>query len=181
MYVAASTKFQSRGSYGFGKCRVSTETPFRMLDRARAGPRCIMPSMNNETAFEMAVSNIRFGAGVTREVGSDLKDLGVRTALVFADPKLRAMRPIQTVLESLDANGIAAIVYDPVRVEPSDESFHDAIAFARHTEHDGFVAVGGGSTMDTAKAVNLYTTYPPDDFLDYVNPPIGKGLPVPGP
>jgi hydroxyacid-oxoacid transhydrogenase len=35
--------------------------------------------------------------------------------------------------------------------------------------------------MDTAKAVNLYTTYPPDDFLDYVNPPIGKGLPVPGP
>jgi len=137
--------------------------------------------MNNETAFEMAVSNIRFGAGVTREVGSDLKDLGVRTALVFADPKLRAMRPVQTVLESLDANGIAAIVYDRVRVEPSDESFHDAIAFARHTEHDGFVAVGGGSTMDTAKAVNLYTTYPPDDFLDYVNPPIGKGLPVPGP
>ena len=35
--------------------------------------------------------------------------------------------------------------------------------------------------IDTAKAVNLYTTYPPQDFLDYVNPPIGKGLPVPGP
>ena len=35
--------------------------------------------------------------------------------------------------------------------------------------------------MDTAKAVNLYVTYPPADFLDYVNPPIGKGLPVPGP
>jgi hydroxyacid-oxoacid transhydrogenase len=35
--------------------------------------------------------------------------------------------------------------------------------------------------MDTAKAVNLYTTHPPEDFLDYVNPPIGKGLPVPGP
>jgi alcohol dehydrogenase class IV len=41
--------------------------------------------------------------------------------------------------------------------------------------------VGGGSAIDTAKAVNLYTTYPADDFLDYVNPPIGKGLPIPGP
>ena len=35
--------------------------------------------------------------------------------------------------------------------------------------------------MDTAKAVNLYTTYPPADFFDYVNPPLGKGMPVPGP
>ncbi len=43
------------------------------------------------------------------------------------------------------------------------------------------MAVGGGSTIDTAKAVNLYTTYPPADFLDYVNQPVGKGLPVPGP
>ena len=72
-------------------------------------------------------------------------------------------------------------LYDRVRVEPSDESFLDAIAFARARPFDAFVAVGGGSTIDTAKAVNLYTTYPPADFLDYVNPPIGKGLPVPGP
>ncbi len=46
---------------------------------------------------------------------------------------------------------------------------------------DGIIAVGGGSVIDTAKAVNLYTTYPPEDFLDYVNAPIGKAMPVPGP
>jgi hydroxyacid-oxoacid transhydrogenase len=93
---------------------------------------------------------------------------------------LRALAPVHTVLESFDASKIRYDVYDRVRVEPTDESFLDAIAFATAGDYDAFVAVGGGSTIDTAKAVNLYTTYPPADFLDYVNPPIGKGLPVPG-
>ena len=137
--------------------------------------------MTKENAFEMAVSGVRFGVGVTREVGMDLVDLGARRVMVVTDPTLRPLRPVQTVLESLAESGVAAVLYDRVRVEPSDESFMDAIAFGRDGQFDAFVAVGGGSTIDTAKAVNLYTTYPPDDFLDYVNPPIGKGLPVPGP
>jgi hydroxyacid-oxoacid transhydrogenase len=138
-------------------------------------------SATNEIAIEMAVSSVRFGAGVTREVGMDLAELGARRVMVLTDPVVRRLPPVQIVLESLDANRIAAALYDSVRVEPTDESFRDAIAFARRDEFDAFVAVGGGSTIDTAKAVNLYTTYPPTDFLDYVNPPIGKGLPVPGP
>jgi len=138
-------------------------------------------TMAKDIAFEMAVSSVRFGAGVTREVGMDLADLGARRALVITDPTLAAMRPVAIVMESLRDSGVPATLYDRVRVEPSDESFLDAIAFARDGGYDAFVAVGGGSTIDTAKAVNLYTTYPPADFLDYVNPPIGKGLPVPGP
>jgi len=134
-----------------------------------------------DIAFEMAVSGVRFGVGVTREVGMDLKDLGATSALVITDPVLSAMPPVQIVMESLRDNGIRAAFYDRVRVEPSDESFLDAIAFANEGRYDAFVAVGGGSTIDTAKAVNLYTTCPPADFLDYVNPPIGKGLPVPSP
>lgn len=137
--------------------------------------------MANETAFEMATSSIRFGAGVTREVGMDLGDWGVRRALVVTDPKLRQMRPVQAVEEALEEARIPYVVYDRVRIEPTDESFQDAIGFARQAEFDAIVAVGGGSTIDTAKAVNLYTSYPPADFLDYVNPPIGKGLRIPGP
>jgi len=133
-----------------------------------------------EYAFEMAASNVRFGAGVTREVGMDLADLGSRRVLVLTDPTVRRLAPVQTALESLASAGIASTVYDGVRVEPTDESFLHAIAFAAREPYDAFVAVGGGSTIDTAKAVNLYTTFPPADFLDYVNPPIGKGLPVPG-
>ena len=135
----------------------------------------------NDIAFEMAVSSIRFGVGATREVGMDLAELGVKHALVITDPILRQLAPVATVLASLEASGIQYAVFDRVRVEPTDESFLDAIAFGRAGGYDAFVAVGGGSTIDTAKAVNLYTTYPPADFLDYVNSPIGKGLPVPGP
>jgi len=137
--------------------------------------------MANDFAFEMAASAVRFGAGVTREVGADLAELGAARVLLITDPILRQLAPVQTVMESLEANRIPFVVFDRVRIEPSDESFLDAIAFAQQHPFDAIVAVGGGSTIDTAKAVNLYTTYPPADFLDYVNPPIGKGLPVPGP
>src|SRR5712671_3307560 len=137
--------------------------------------------MIREIAFEIAASSVRFGAGVTREVGMDLVDLGVRRALVVTDPNLTRLAPVHTVLTALDAAGVEAVLYDRVRVEPTDVSFRDAIEFVETHPVDGIVAVGGGSVIDTAKAVNLYTTYPPADFLDYVNTPIGKGLPVPGP
>src|SRR5687767_9792715 len=131
--------------------------------------------MNQEYAFEMAASNIRFGWGATREVGMDLSDLGVRRVLVITDPIVRHLHPVQAVLESLDGV-LEYAVFDRVRVEPTDESFAEAARFASEGGFDGFVAVGGGSTIDTAKAANLYSTHPPHDFLDYVNPPIGRGL-----
>ena len=137
--------------------------------------------MNREIAFEMAASSVRFGAGVTREVGMDLRELGVRSALIVTDPTVATLSPVQTVLASLEAAGVEAVLFDRARVEPTDISFHDAIAFANRSRVNGIVAVGGGSAIDTAKAVNLYTTYPPRDFLDYVNAPIGKAMPVPGP
>jgi hydroxyacid-oxoacid transhydrogenase len=135
----------------------------------------------HDYAFEMAASAVRFGVGVTREVGGDLAELGARKVLVVTDAILRGLTPVGTVIDALDQQRLSWDVYDRVRIEPTDESFADAIAFARDGEYDAFVAVGGGSAIDTAKAVNLYTTYPPADFLDYVNPPVGKGLPVPGP
>jgi hydroxyacid-oxoacid transhydrogenase len=135
--------------------------------------------MQHEYAFETAASAIRFGAGATREVGSDLAELGARHVLVFTDPNLRNLPPVATALESLESNKVRFTVFDRVRVEPSDESLQAAIGFATDGYYDAFLAIGGGSTIDTAKAANLYSCWPAD-FLDYVNPPIGKGKPVPG-
>ena len=129
--------------------------------------------MVHETAFEMAAASVRFGVGATREVGMELVDLGVRSALVVTDPRLARLAPVQTALAALDEAHVKAVLYDRVRVEPTDVSFRDAITFAAGHSIDGIVAVGGGSVIDTARAVNLYTTYPPTDFLDFVNAPIG--------
>ncbi|HEU5424452.1 MAG TPA: hydroxyacid-oxoacid transhydrogenase [Nitrolancea sp.] len=136
--------------------------------------------MANETVFMMDTSAIKYGLGATREVGWDMRAQGSRRVLVVTDPRLAQGESVATVLNALRAEGIDAVLFDRVRVEPTDRSFQDAIDAANESRADGFVAVGGGSVMDTAKAANLYSTYPAD-FLTYVNAPIGQGQPVPGP
>ncbi|KAG7273474.1 hypothetical protein CRUP_015850 [Coryphaenoides rupestris] len=131
-------------------------------------------------AFEMASSNIRYGEGVTREIGMDLQNMGARNVCLMTDRNLAALPPVQSVLESLAHSGVNYQVFDKVRVEPTDSSFKEAIAFARNDSFDVYVAVGGGSVIDTCKAANLYASHPEAEFLDFVNAPIGKGLPVTG-
>ena len=135
--------------------------------------------MEYDYAFEMAASNIRFGPGTTQEVGMDLSELGVKRVMIVTDSNLSKMLPVETVLKSLSREKIAYSLFDRVRIEPTDKSLKEAIEFANSDDFDGFVAIGGGSTIDTAKVANLYATYAAD-FLDYVNPPIGKGIPIPG-
>jgi hydroxyacid-oxoacid transhydrogenase len=133
-----------------------------------------------ETRFTMDTSSIKFGPGATGEVGADMARLGARRVMVVTDPRLAGGETVAVVLDALRKEGIDAVLYDRVRVEPTDRSFMDAAAFATDGGFDGYVAVGGGSVMDTAKAANLYATYPAP-LLTYVNPPIGEGRPVPGP
>jgi alcohol dehydrogenase class IV len=76
--------------------------------------------------------------------------------------------------ESIQAAGLKPTIFTGVHVEPTDQSMREAVEFARDIEWDGFVAIGGGSSIDTAKAVNLLTTNP-GDLMDYVNKPVGDG------
>ena len=136
--------------------------------------------MTYETVLTMSSASIKYGPGATREVGYDMRELGAGRVMVVTDRRLARGETVAVTLEALKKEGIDAVLYADVRIEPTDSSLKDAVRFARDGRFDGFVGVGGGSSMDTAKAANLYTSHPAD-FLTYVNAPIGARKPVPGP
>ena len=133
-----------------------------------------------ETIIPLSTTPTKFGYGATEELGYELKRLGLKRAVIVSDPNLVATGLPAKVEKILADEGIDAEQYYEVSIEPTDVSFKRAIEFLKGKEFDGFVAIGGGSVIDTTKAMNLYGTYPAD-LLDYINPPIGKGKPVPGP
>ncbi|MFL6022054.1 MAG: hydroxyacid-oxoacid transhydrogenase [Marmoricola sp.] len=127
-----------------------------------------------ESVFTYGAPGLKFGSGASDEIGFDLSQYGVRRVLVLTDPGVAATGHPQRIADQMGSFGIEARVYDGVRVEPTDASFEAAIGFARDSgPWDAYVAVGGGSTIDTAKAVNLLTTND-GELMDYVNAPVGK-------
>jgi alcohol dehydrogenase class IV len=127
-----------------------------------------------ETVFTYGAPQLKFGTGASDEVGHDLLQYGVRRALVVTDPGVAATGHPQRIADQMAQFGIESVVYDGAHVEPTDESMQRAIDWARaEGPWDAFVAVGGGSAIDTAKAVNLLTSNE-GELMDYVNAPVGK-------
>lgn len=117
-------------------------------------------SRQKEYAFEMAASSIRFGPGCTQEVGMDLKNMGAKRVMVVTDGNVRKLEAMRQAVAALEREGVSYEVFDRVRVEPKDSSVKEAIEAAKPYRPDAFLAVGGGSVIDTAKLMNLYTTFP---------------------
>ncbi|WP_029915606.1 hydroxyacid-oxoacid transhydrogenase [Pelobacter seleniigenes] len=138
-------------------------------------------SEHGEYALVLDGNKEIFGAGSLAEVGAHGRVLGMTRVALFTDARLAKLPAVETAVKSLRDKGIKVTVFDGVEIEPSDRSLKAALRFAESDTFDGFVSVGGGSVMDTCKAVSLYASYPPADFLDYVNKPLGKALPAPGP
>ena len=135
---------------------------------------------DGDPAFTVEVNHFTFGPGCLREAGSHARALGMRRVGLFTDKTVRDLPYVATVKRSLEAAGCSVEIFWECAVEPTGDSFMAAAKFAVEGGFDGFVSVGGGSVIDTAKAANLYATYP-EELLAYVNAPIGRGLPVPGP
>jgi hydroxyacid-oxoacid transhydrogenase len=132
-----------------------------------------------EAAFTVDASRITFGAGCLAEVGARARTAGITRAALFTDSRLRALQWFEDVARSLRDAAIEIVIFDDVAIEPTDASFEAAAAFARDANVDGYISLGGGSVIDTAKAANLYATYPAP-LRTYVNAPVGDARPVPG-
>jgi hydroxyacid-oxoacid transhydrogenase len=130
-----------------------------------------------ESVFTYGSPSLKFGPGASDEIGFDLAPLGAKRVLVVTDPGVARTGSPQRVADAMAAYGITAQVWDGVHVEPTDVSLQQAIDAARASgPWDAYVAVGGGSCIDTAKAINLLTTNP-GELLDYINKPVGGGQP----
>lgn len=133
-----------------------------------------MAATTPESVFTWGAPPLKFGPGAVDELAHELGQFDARRVLVVTDPGVAATGVPAEIVEQLTTQALAAELFDQVHVEPTDESFAAAAEAAGGTDWDAFVAVGGGSVIDTAKAVNLLTTQP-GTLIDYVNPPIGEG------
>jgi alcohol dehydrogenase class IV len=128
-----------------------------------------------ESVFTYGAPALKFGAGAADEIGYDLAQLGARRALLITDPGVAATSLPARVAEQMARYDVATEVFADVRIEPTDASMQAAIDWAAaNGPWDAFIAVGGGSSIDTAKAVNLLLTNP-GELIDYVNAPVGGG------
>lgn len=139
-----------------------------------------MSALTEESIFTWGAPPLKFGAGASDEIGFDMSLYGVKRVLILTDAGIAATEIPHRIADMLKKYDIDSEIFDGVHVEPTDDSMNKAIGYA--TEQgpwDGFVAVGGGSAIDTAKAVNLLTTYP-GELMDYINKPIGRAQVPPG-
>ncbi|HUY50999.1 MAG TPA: hydroxyacid-oxoacid transhydrogenase [Streptosporangiaceae bacterium] len=134
-----------------------------------------------ETIVTWQASPVRFGLGATRDIGYELRGLGMTSVLLITDRHLSRIGLPQRVGALVEASGIAVKIYDGTKIEPSDRGCTEAARAIDPAGIDGYVAVGGGSSIDTAKVVNLLHSYPEGDLSRYLNRPMGDGSRVPGP
>lgn len=105
--------------------------------------------------FQASSTRILFGAGVAQQLGDQAVQLGIQHAFLITDPVLAQLAPVRSAVESLIAAGISVELFADVVPDPTDASIEHAAACYRASGAHGLVAVGGGSAMDTAKAVGM--------------------------
>lgn len=138
-------------------------------------------STAHETIITWQAPPLRMGEGATREIGFELDTRSIRSVLIVTDPNLDRIGLAAQVRELIENAGVETTTFAEAEVEPTDRGCETAAEKVNGIDVDGYVAVGGGSSIDTAKVLNLLSTYPGTSIRAYLNKPVGDGLPVPGP
>ena len=110
----------------------------------------------NETSYH--------GSGAIKEIVTEAKNRGFKKAFVCSDPDLIKFGVTAKVTDLLDEAGLAYEVYSEIKANPTIENVQNGVAAFRAAEADYIIAIGGGSSMDTAKAVGIIITNP--EFAD---------------
>ena len=129
---------------------------------------------DNETIFGLEATQLKFGLNSLNELGWELEKYKFNKILLVIDPIFHEFDVTQRILDQIKFSNVETIIYDDISVEPTLESFEKASEFARRKSFELIIAVGGGSTIDTAKVLNLIKVCG-GKVIDYVNPPIGGG------
>lgn len=134
--------------------------------------------MNGSRVFQMP-SVIHFGNNAAAQTGPEAKRMGAKKVLLVTDAILMQAGTVKPVLESLSAAGVEAVIFDKVASEPVLAFIDEGLKLLRKKKCEVIVAAGGGSSIDTAKALAVMATNP-GKIQDYMG--LGKigqpGLPL---
>lgn len=127
----------------------------------------------NETSYH--------GAGAIKEIETEAKGRGFQKAFVCSDPDLVKFGVTKKVLDVLDGAGLAYELYSNIKPNPTIENVQTGVAAYKNSGADYLIAIGGGSSMDTAKAIGIIINNP--DFedvrsLEGVAPTKNKSVPI---
>lgn len=127
----------------------------------------------NETSY--------FGKGAIQEIAHEVKARGCKKVVVCTDPDLLKFKVATMVTDVLDKAAIPYAVYSGIKANPTIENVQEGVAFCRDENADVIVAVGGGSAIDTSKAIAIILTNP--EFVDVrslegASPTKNKALPI---
>lgn len=102
-------------------------------------------------------NRVLFGNGAASEIGSYLEGFDVERPLVITDEGVRSAGVLDSVLDSIEATGGEYVIYDGVVPDPTDTVVHEAADAYEEAGADSLIGIGGGSSIDTAKAASIVT------------------------
>lgn len=134
-----------------------------------------------ETIITFQTVPTKFGIGASMELSYEVRKRDAKKILLLIDKNLEENNPyVKDILTDLAKHNIKYETYNNIHIEPTDKFFIKVVDDTKSNNFDLYVAIGGGSTIDTAKVVSLMHTFG-GDLFDYINKPIGRAVPLKGP